>query len=175
MSVTRRRKSPEDLRKRAVAMGARKARVISASSVKTAAWVRYKCQFGCSGFGQCFTCPPRSPAPHETQKIIDGYKKAILIQVTDREHTGVSEIARKLEREAFLAGYHKAFALGAGPCMLCRECDFEGGCRHPEEARPAMEACGIDVFSTARANGMLIDTLETTRDKAHYYGLVLLE
>jgi glyoxylase-like metal-dependent hydrolase (beta-lactamase superfamily II) len=27
---------------------------------------------------------------------------------------------------------------------------FDRGCRHPDEARPAMEACGIDVFATAR-------------------------
>ncbi|MGE5309390.1 MAG: DUF2284 domain-containing protein [Deltaproteobacteria bacterium] len=170
------RKTAEELRKSALKLGARQAKVIKASTIKTAGWVRRKCQFGCSGYGQCLTCPPRSPKPEETRQMLEDYKKAIMVQVTDREHAHVSGIVSKLEREAFLAGYHKAFGMGAGPCTICNTCDFEGGCRHPEKARPALEACGIDVFTTARANGLPIETLDDQdSSKAHYYGIVLLE
>jgi len=42
-------------------------------------------------------------------------------------------------------------------------------------ARPLMEACGIDVFKTARDNGFQIDTKKETYGKWNYFALVLLE
>jgi len=163
------------LRERALALGAKKAKIITAATIKTAAWVRYKCQFGCSGFGMCLTCPPYAPGPKETGEIIAGYKKAILIHTPNGWKADISVIVSKLEREAFLAGYYKALGMGAGPCRLCRECNIKTGCRHAERARPSMEACGIDVFSTVRANGLPIETLASSRCQAHYYGVVLVE
>ncbi|MDT3698711.1 MAG: DUF2284 domain-containing protein [Thermincola sp.] len=41
--------------------------------------------------------------------------------------------------------------------------------------RPLMEACGIDVFKTARDNGFQIDTKKETYGRWNYYALVLLE
>jgi len=41
--------------------------------------------------------------------------------------------------------------------------------------RPLMEACGIDVFKTARDNGFEIDTKKETYGKWNYFALVLLE
>ncbi len=41
--------------------------------------------------------------------------------------------------------------------------------------RPLMEACGIDVFSTARANGFSIDTKKETYGRWNYCALVLVE
>ena len=81
----------------------------------------------------------------------------------------------KIEKEAFLAGYYKALAMGAGPCRLCRDCNLKGECRHREEARPSMESCGIDVFATVRNNGFTIDTLDSARCKADYFSLVLIK
>jgi predicted metal-binding protein len=169
------RKTLEQLRKDALKLGARAAKIIPASTVKTAAWVRRKCQFGCGGYGESLTCPPYSPSPAETREMLKSYKKAILIQIDTDSKASISGIARKLEREAFLAGYWKAFGMGAGPCMICEKCNLKGTCRYGEKARPAMEACGIDVFTTVRANGFPIDTLDSADRKAHYYGLVLVE
>ncbi|MEI6632038.1 MAG: DUF2284 domain-containing protein, partial [bacterium] len=45
----------------------------------------------------------------------------------------------------------------------------------PEEARPAMEACGVDVYQTARNNGFKIEVVKSLRDKANYFGVVLIE
>ena len=89
---------------------------------------------------------------------------------------GCKRIAAELERHIFLSDYPKALGLGSGPCSLCRgPCAFDEGCTHPEKARPSMEACGIDVFSTVRAHGFEIHVVKSTDEKGHYFGLVLLE
>ena len=80
-----------------------------------------------------------------------------------------------LERFAFLKGYYKAFAFHSGPCDLCAECDVEAPCCHPTEARPSMEACGIDVFATARAAGLPIDVVSGKEQQPDFYALLLLE
>ncbi len=106
------------------------------------------------------------------RKVLDSYRRAVLFELP-RQIT--KTIAVKLEREAFLAGHYRAFGLGSGPCSLCRECAFEKGCRHPNQARPSMEGCGIDVYRTARANGFTIEVVRNRRDPQHYFGLVLIE
>ena len=169
------RKTIKQLKDMTVKLGAGESKIIDAGSVKTAAWVRYKCQFGCSGFGDTLTCPPYSPTPGETQKILDCFQEAIIIHCHGNSHADVSEIVLKIEEEAFLAGYHKALAMGAGPCRLCAECNTKGECRNREKTRPSMEACGIDVFTTARNNGFTIDTLHSSGCKADYFGIVLIK
>ena len=169
------RKSIEELKNRAVELGARESKIIEVKTVETAAWVRYKCQFGCSGFAQSLTCPPYSPTPDETRKILNSFKKAILIHCQSGSHVDISKVVIKIEKEACLAGYYKALGMGAGPCRLCRDCNLKGECRHREEARPSMESCGIDVYSTARSNGFSINTLDSARCKADYFGLVLIK
>jgi len=164
--------SPEDLVSLATQLGAIEAKIIDPGSVVTAAWVRLKCQFGCDGYDSTLMCPPHSPTPEVTRRVLDSYKKAILIRADD--NVDVSEIAVKMEREAFLADYYKAFSFGSGPCRLCRECPFDE-CRHADRARPSMEASGIDVFATARENGFPIEVLRDYSCKGNYYGLLLLE
>ncbi|MDH4267474.1 MAG: DUF2284 domain-containing protein, partial [Deltaproteobacteria bacterium] len=61
-------------------LGARGAKIISPSQVVTAPWVRWKCQFGCGGYGSSLMCPPYTPQPEETRKMLDGYKRAILFE-----------------------------------------------------------------------------------------------
>lgn len=153
-------------------LGARGAKVISAKSIVTAHWVRMKCQYGCSGYGDRFTCPPNSPAPEQTAKMLKEYKTALLVHCDD--HEDVSKIVSILEREIFLAGYYKAFAMGSGPCRLCGECDRKE-CRHAETARPSMEACGIDVYQTARNNKCPIQVVLDESCEQNYYGIVLIE
>jgi predicted metal-binding protein len=160
--------------RKAVELGAVDAKVIPADSVVTAAWVRIKCQFGCGGYGQCLTCPPHSPTPEKTAEILSCYRKAILLHGDD--HSDMTEIAVAIERQVFLDGHYKAFAMGAGPCQLCGECNIANNeCRNPEKARPAMEACGIDVFQTARNNGYQIDVVKNHSSKQNYFALVLVE
>ena len=48
-------------------------------------------------------------------------------------------------------------------------------CQHPDMARPAMEAAGIDVFATARAAGLPIEVVRSTDSPQDYYCLVLVD
>lgn len=141
--------------------------------VFTAPWVRWKCQFGCGGYGSSLLCPPWSPKPEETRAVLDSYKRAILIH-GDKD-VDIRQLVTDLEREAFLSGFYKAFGFASGPCHLCKKCALDKGCRHSERARPAMEACGIDVFKTARRAVLPIDVVTDHDCGVNYYGLLLLE
>jgi predicted metal-binding protein len=153
-------------------LGAEDAKIIDAASVKTAPWVRLKCQFGCGGYGQGYCCPPHSPTPQEMSQVIACYTKALLFHSTELGKP--ASMAYDLEREIFLAGFYKALGLGSGPCMLCRKCP-SNGCSHPDKARPSMEACGIDVYATVRANGLPIEVVQDENCSANYYGLILID
>jgi len=166
---------PDFFISRAKELGASDAKIFSPQDVFTAEWVRRKCQFGCGGFGKRLTCPPYTPTPQETRRMLDEYGIAILVHFPG-EQGRLKEVVVALEREAFLSGYYKAFALGAGPCRLCDKCDpKEGICRYPYQARPSMEACGIDVYKTARIAGYPIDVVRDRDCPQNYYGLLLLE
>ena len=157
----------------AVSLGAAEAKPIPATSIVTAPWVRMKCLYGCRGASARKSCPPYSPTPEQTQRLVDSFTRAILIHV--RNHADITEIARKVEIAAFLGGHYKAWAMGAGPCMLCDDCDPEEPCVHPDLSRPAMEACGVDVFQTVRNNGFKIEVLTSRDDEPNFFGLVLID
>lgn len=68
------------------------------------------------------------------------------------------EILAKLEGKVFHTGFPSAMGFAAGECSLClpqKECVVltGGSCIHPLQARPAMEACGFDVFEIAETVG----------------------
>ena len=168
----------QDYVEKALEMGVDGAKVIDPGSVVTAEWVRMKCQFGCPGFGMTLCCPPRAPTPDITRKVIDSYQKAILFHRRFKKGERsklLNEIVVRLEIEIFLDGYYKAWSMGSGPCRLCKECDLTGPCKHGYEARPSMEACGIDVFKTARDNGFPIEVVRTHEEERNSYGLILVE
>ncbi len=174
--VKRKRKrttTVESIRREAVSLGALHAKAISTKNVFTGSWVRWKCRYGCDGFGSSRLCPPHSPTPEETRRMLDEYRRAILIHFD--AVTNVRRLIAKLERTAFLGGFYKAFGFACGPCELCPTCAFDKGCRHADQARPAMEACGIDVFRTARKAGFPIEVVTGRRCRQNYYGLLLLE
>jgi predicted metal-binding protein len=158
--------------------GADGVKIVDPRSVITAEWVRMKCQFGCSGFGKSRCCPPHTPTPELTRRVIDSYQKVILIhrKMPTGEKTRLfNEAIVKLEIEIFLDGYYKAWSMGSGPCRLCKECDVTTPCKHGLEARPSMEACGIDVFKTARDNGFPIEVVRNREEKRDLFGLILVE
>jgi len=155
------------------ASGAKEVRKIDPRRVPTAQWVRMKCQYGCGGYGQCLTCPPYSPTPEQTRRMLDEYRAAFLIH-WGRKSGGRKALA-EIERQVFLKGYYKAFTMASGPCGLCRKCNLEGPCRQPYLARPSMEACGIDVYQTARQAGFPIRVVTCYEDVPNYYSLLLVE
>jgi len=85
------------------------------------------------------------------------------------------KMVARLERALFLDGYYKAFGMASGPCRFCQTCDLKKSCRFPDDARPAMEACGIDVYQTCRNNGFKLEVVRTEQDPCTYVGLILIE
>ncbi|HMK52366.1 MAG TPA: DUF2284 domain-containing protein [Thermodesulfobacteriota bacterium] len=171
-------KAVETYCKEALEMGVDGAKRIDPRSVVTADWVRIKCQFGCAGFGMSHCCPPHTPTPEITRKVIDSYRESILLH----QRLGKGERGRnfnatvvRLEIKIFLDGNYKAWSMGSGPCRLCKECDLTAPCKHGFEARPSMESCGIDVFKTARDNGFPIEVVKTHEEERNIFGLILVE
>lgn len=85
----------------------------------------------------------------------------------------LQRIISNIERGAFNRGYYFATGLVAASCRLCDRCNPSTPCRHPFEARPSMEAVGIDVYATTK-NAGLESTFEP-RSKITLTGLVLLD
>jgi predicted metal-binding protein len=167
---------------RAVELGADAAQVIRPNQVVVAEWVRLKCQYGCGGYGMCLTCPPHSPTPEVTRQVLRHYQQALLLRVEgkgleeeDRQRRRLQEVVAALERELFLAGYHRAWGMGAGPCVFCETCNLSGPCRFPRQARPSMESCGIDVYTTVRQAGWEIEVVQTPESPFRLFALVLME
>ena len=164
----------------ALSAGVHEAKIVSVSNVVTAEWVRLKCQFGCSGFGKRLCCPPRTPTPEDMRRVLGAYKHALIYSYIcipsdyARKRRRMHRLVAELERAAFLDGLYKAFGLAAGPCRLCKECDLTGDCKHPEEARPSMESCGIDVYATARNSGIQLKVVTRRHGPSKHINLILI-
>lgn len=188
----------KEFTKLAVKLGAEKEyiRYINTDKIVVGgSWVRWKCQFGCSNYGNSLCCPPFVPSPEETAKLINQYHHAVLVgfKGTTRDvlkhQQRMNKAIYKLEKEAFLKGFVKAIGFASGSCLLCKKCiiqeDFMKGipidiarryCRHKNKARPSLEAVGIDVFSTVRNAGLELEVItEDNIDKMKHFGLILLE
>lgn len=156
------------------ALGFRTAIALNVDQVVTGDWVQIKCRFGCERYGKNMKCPPRGLAVSETRKMLDGYRSALLVEGAPPGREFHQRLLR-LEKKAFLAGFHKAFVFGAGPCPVCETCPSDGSCRHSDLARPAMEGSGIDVFETARNAGIPLKPVQQKGHYIKYIGLLLLK
>jgi predicted metal-binding protein len=164
--------------------GATSVKLIQPSTVVTTPWVRLKCQFGCGGYDYSYCCPPYTPTHEETRKVLDSYQRALLFHIETSLTPNRGRHLKKyrhrlinLEGEMFKDGYYKAFVFLAGPCDVCRECSKVTGapCNDRYRARPSMEACGIDVFQTARNNGFHIETLRDEAEPRNTFCLMLVD
>lgn len=156
----------------------------------------------CSAYGRNLMCPPNVMGVDEFSKALSMYRKAILLQVradvdsSDKSSksldgklcdeidraTDSAKWQRKLHRlvnmvetEAFKNGFYLAAGLTGGECSLCDECVGVQGkapCRHLFEARPSMEAMGIDVVRTCEKAGMPVKF--SSDEKVMWTGIVLL-
>jgi predicted metal-binding protein/ubiquinone/menaquinone biosynthesis C-methylase UbiE len=148
------------------------ARLIETSAIALEPWVRLKCQFGCAQYGHSLVCPPYSPDEEKMRAILSRYRQALLVQGTPPAQQ-FHENLLALERTLYLAGHSEALAFGAGPCPVCPQCPANGRCLHPDKARPAMEACGVDVYETACRAGLPLNPVPHARGYVKYVGLVL--
>ncbi|MCD6529193.1 DUF2284 domain-containing protein [Candidatus Bathyarchaeota archaeon] len=158
----------------AVELGAEEAKILTTDKIIVRNWVVWKCRFGCEYYGKSLSCPPFTPTPEETRKLLREYNYALIFRVKAPEEIG--RITIELEREAFLQGYYSAFAFSGGRCRLCKKCNVERGvCLKPREMRPSMESCGIDVFATAKNAGFEINVLRSADTNYYKIGLLLIE
>jgi predicted metal-binding protein len=168
-------KKLEALKNYALEIGADRALIIPTDKliIRHSAWA--KCFIpGCKFYGSSIMCPPHNPiTPEITRKIVGEYEWALLFQLDAEVNDFVGEDWRKrhvptelkhkemvasLEGKAFYMGFPLAMGFAAGECSLClpgKSCTVLAGdpCRHPLRARPAMEACGFDVFAIAKSVG----------------------
>ena len=168
------RKDLQSLRKRAIALGASHAAVISASDVVFSKALRKR-----------VAADKRLPSIHwpldypkdDLEAAIKAYQNGIFFrvkgdarmpdygggQVSDPSHREsmqrVYEIATFLESESFYMGYHLAVGFATGNCraIFCAQesscwAAVKGRkCVQPYKGRPSMEAAGIDPVAMAKA------------------------
>jgi predicted metal-binding protein len=163
------------LRKLASGSGMIDPKMVNVKNIVLREWTRWKCKYGCPDYGKWLTCPPYSPTPSETRVLLREYKRALLFRMKPDKKKMLKSLTN-LERMIFLEGYRKALAFSGGSCNLCVACNMKTRtCRKPELARPSMEACGIDVFETARRTGYQISIMKDKNSDFTYFGLVLID
>jgi predicted metal-binding protein len=134
-----------------------------------------KCMFGCSDWGLGPTCPSRAGSlmPWDYEPILRRYSWGVIVHSPDKKTA--QDVSFAIERRAFIDGHYLAFSMS--DCARCAECVGLKGkpCADPKRARPAFHSVGIDVFATARAFGLPVETLESEDDPQNWYAAVWVE
>lgn len=166
-------KDLDRLEKFAVEKGAVRAVRIPIEKVVVDERVYYKCLYGCPNFNTSKMCPPNAPLPLDFERAMRKFQWGVLVQTRPQD---IVDIVVAVEREAFLLGRYLALGLKGGSCFLCSECTApDEPCRHPDRARPAMEALGIDVFATLK-NADIPAGVKTSGDQEWFFhGLILVD
>jgi hypothetical protein len=113
--VTGRRPQPsiEAVLEKAYEIGCEEAKIIDTSTVIVEKWVRWKCLYGCPFYNKDGFHPPFAPGVDETKEVLNEFSKAILLK--GPKGKALTNIAVRLEGEAYKMGFYKAFALTALP------------------------------------------------------------
>jgi predicted metal-binding protein len=148
-------------------------------------WVRFKCVWGCTSYGHRVNCPPNQPPVAECERFVRGYTTGAVFHFsrlisTDEENEEwtkpLNDALYAVERNAFLAGYYKAFALYPENCSLCKVCaGSKTECRNRMKSRPGPDSLGIDVYATVRKVGYPIQVVPERGHVVNRYGFVLVE
>jgi predicted metal-binding protein len=114
------------------------ATIVSSDQVVVADWVRFKCRYGCKGYGKHMGCPPYVPSPEETRRMVREYGQRAPAPVDgipgkrDLKPEDIPEISSLvpdlilwvngtvhfLEKTAFYDGFYKAFGSGDTPASV---------------------------------------------------------
>ncbi|HOP09269.1 MAG TPA: DUF2284 domain-containing protein [Candidatus Methanofastidiosa archaeon] len=170
----------QDIIAKTLSYGVNDYRVIDPGNIKVYQWVRIKCQFGCPVYDTNYTCPPHVPELDKVREFFSEYKRGILIELSGLrvldDQRKVQKILLKVEREAFLRGYYKAFGISAGPCHICKACKaIDGRPCHDTGRRPSLEALGVDVYELITSSGMDLSPVQKKSEEYKSFGLLLLD
>jgi len=161
--------------------------VCPATDVFVEQWVRFRCYYGCNGFGKSGTCPPTVPSVAECREAVMCYQHGILIHdvVTYEDAESYSaklvDITKRhmaAEKDVFLEGCYKALLFTCDGCHTCKECTADGcreKCVNGLHARPGMDAMSIDVYKTARKAGYDVNVLKNNTQPTDRFALLLID
>ena len=133
-----------------------------------------KCRWGCVDFfKQNIKCSIRDTTLEERMRMVNAYQDILMLHSHDARE--MSWAVFEIERAAFLDGHY--FAFGIRYCMLCKNCAVDRGeeCPTPEKVRPCDQSFGIDVYRTARNQGLPCDVLKNIDEPQNRYGFVLID
>lgn len=164
--------SYDPLMEKAIELGASAARILSTDQIVFDPRSHLKCRFGCSRWGNYWTCPPYLELSQEQfMEALARYQTAILIQSKDPEIS--QKVTLAIEKEAMLS-YGCTFAFAMVLCVMCEECAHPDPCRYPHLARPSMDAYGIDIGKTIEPLGFTVKFDKDGKLLPAWYSMVLL-
>lgn len=149
------------------------ARIISSDDICFDIRAILKCRWGCEDFfNQTIKCGARDTSFQERTEMIRSYRNILFVHSHNANE--LSKAVLEIERAAFLDGHYFSFAIRY--CRFCKICAVDQGkaCPTPEKVRPCDEAFGIDVYRTARNQGLPCDVLQHKEDVQNRYGFVLI-
>ena len=140
--------------------------VLDVATLEVKPMVRDTCASDkCHAYDHNWTCPPACGTLEECEAEMRKYEHGIIVQCVGRMEKRIDtkcyyETGRRLAvairkmREEVEKEYPDVLALGAGGCVICKECAYPEPCRFPDKAISSMEAYGLFVTSVCRDNGM---------------------
>jgi len=150
------------------------AKIISSDDIYFDIRAILKCRWGCEDFfNQTIKCNTRNTSYQERTEMINAYQNILIVHSHDARELSIAVL--EIERTAFLDGYYLSFAIRY--CKLCKSCAIDQGksCPSPEKVRPCDQSFGIDIYKTARNQGLPCDVLQNEKDVQNRYGFVLIE
>ena len=178
----------EDISGVSLEMGFEEVHLLRTADIVTAHWVGLKCRYGCKNYNTSWCCPPATPSLEKTHELLAEYELSLLLVGSKqnehfyRRNHSVRRIQMRewkstvaLERKLFLDGYYKAFGLPGEACALCEKCSYPDNCLFPNEKRPSLEACSIDIFKTVKNMGKEIHLAQENTETYKTYSLILLK
>lgn len=140
---------------------------LDAGTIELRDEVRAMCSAdACRAYGKNWSCPPACGDLEALRGRVAQYRRGILVQTVGAvedslDYEGMMAVERA--HKAHFAALHARLlerwpgllALGAGTCTLCQACTCpDAPCRFPDRRVSSMEAYGMVVADTCRANGL---------------------
>jgi predicted metal-binding protein len=133
-----------------------------------------KCTWGCENHDETsYKCQRHNTSYDERVRMVQAYSQVLLLHSSDGRD--VSKAVLEIERQAFLDGYHLAFAVRS--CNYCKTCavDKDRPCIDPKKVRPCEAIFGIDVYRTAKKFDLPCYPLKTPDEVQNRYGFVFID
>jgi predicted metal-binding protein len=117
----------------------------------------------------------KGDAIHIGKRAAQLHQEPSLQKIRRESSLALYKIIEEVERAALQDGYPFLAGLGYGPCRVCTTCDLSMPCPQPLQARPSMEAVGINVLETARRAGCPVELKHECAGTYTVNGLILVD